>query len=188
MPFFMVLALSFALSTFASLPQLKDARNGQKILETGEPVKAILFVGFLEGCPLFAKYQATLKDLKRQFGAQLLVVNFDPAAGASQSLRSSLSALKKLGNDFPVVLDQNGGLNAKLGITLASEVAVVRASDFELVYRGAIDDRVTLDFERPEARHNYVRDAVEQILAGKKGRVAFISANGCALNLRPSVK
>lgn len=185
------LALFFAFSAAAAIPDYKagfretaDARSGKKIFADDKAAKAILFVGYLSGCPLLAKYQVTLKELKSQFGDKLLIVNFDPAQGARQNLRDTVDSLKKLDNSFPLVLDPDGKLNAKLGIATASEVALVTAADFELVYRGAIDDRLTLDFERPKALRHYARDAIQSTLSGKTGRLAFTSAHGCTLNLK----
>lgn len=193
MPNAIALLISFSLSAAASLPDFKtrmvnavDVRSGKKIMAKGSSVKAILFMGFLDGCPLFAKYQNTLKQLKQEFGDRLLVVNFDPDVGARQNLKKSLRALNKLGNNFPLVLDPEGLLNAKLGILTASEVALVSVADSELIYRGSIDDRLTLDFERPEAKLNYAHRAIERVLSGVSGPMAFTTASGCALNLKPS--
>lgn len=169
----------------STLRDAKDSRNGKLIFGKNSHAKAILFVGFLNGCPVLAKYQPTLRELKRKFGDDLLIVNFDPDRSGKQNLAKSLRALEEYGNSFPLVLDPEGRLNALLGITVASEAAVVRTTDnFELIYRGAIDDRVTIDFDRPEAHQKFALAAINLAMAGKSGRLDFTTANGCSLNLK----
>lgn len=188
-----VSAISLALVASAGALDFKstmltatDVRTQTKVFLPGGKVKAIMFVGFLSGCPLFAKYQSTLKKLKHQFGEQLLIVNYDPDQNKEMSLGDKIESLKKLDNDFPLVADPNGELNGTLGVTIASETAIVRVSDYKLIYRGAIDDRLTLDFERPKSRNDYARLAIDLAIGGKDRKIEFTTASGCALNTKSS--
>lgn len=164
-----------------------NARDGQKIMSSAAFPQVILFIGYLNGCPLFAKYQNTLKELKKEFGEKLLIVNFDPDQSRSKT-KERIKALDKLGNKFPLLLDPAGEINQTLGISLASEAAVVLAADGRLIYRGAIDDSRTLDFERPKAEHQYAREAIQAVLKGNLNIRPFTTASGCTLNTKSSTK
>lgn len=190
---FPILAILLAATCWATAPDLNDtltsttdARTGSKIYSAKNSLQAILFVGYLNGCPLFAKYQDTLRKLKAEFGDKLLIVNFDPDQ-SSGKLKERIRALDKLGNKFPLVLDPDGRLNSLLGISVASEAAIVDTKELKLIYRGAIDDSRTIDFDRPKAEHEFARDAVKSVISGNHSPLPFTTASGCALNTK-SVK
>lgn len=189
-----ILAIFLALNSRAAAPGLKenlsavvDARTGAKIFSSAPAPQAILFVGYLNGCPLFAKYQNTLKKLNTEFGDKLLIVNFDPDQSRGK-LKERIRALDKLENKFPLVLDPEGRLNEALGISVASEAAILDTKDYKLIYRGAIDDSRTIDFERPKAEHEYAREAVASVISGKHEPLKFTTASGCALNIKAAKK
>ena len=53
--------------------------------------------------------------------------------------------------------------------------------DGTLAYAGGIDDGETMDPEEVKASHNHVRQALEDILAGRAVRVPATEPFGCAL-------
>jgi len=82
---------------------------------------------------------------------------------------------------FPVLMDPQGLLARLTGATISSQVAVLSSSG-RGVYLGRIDDRVE-DFgvHRVRPRSAELRDALEDVLAGRPVAHALTKTIGCAI-------
>jgi peroxiredoxin len=75
--------------------------------------------------------------------------------------------------------DSSGAIGRLYGMKTTPHMFVIDKSG-TLVYEGAIDDQPD-PFHDPHQAHNYVRDAVDKILAGEKVTVSQTKSYGCAV-------
>ena len=75
--------------------------------------------------------------------------------------------------------DSSGAIGHLYGMKTTPHMFVIDKSG-TLVYDGAIDDEPTPDHD-PRKAHNYVRDAVEKVMAGEKVTVSQTKPYGCAV-------
>lgn len=183
LPFFLSTSAPAASSGFEIyLKQLKDDVTGQKIFQEKQGMRALIFIGYLDGCPILRKYQPTLGELKKKFGKNVAWAYYDPSSPGIPTVKPKGPVL------FPVVHDDSDILKNHLNIRVASEVSVVDLQSYEVIYRGAIDDRMTLDFVRPIPTKKYLYDLLTRVTSGKEIKPTTTKAFGCALNSTESVE
>ena len=79
-----------------------------------------------------------------------------------------------------LLIDGDGRLGRAYGAATANHMFVVNAAG-RLAYAGGIDDSGSMDPQVVSRSHNYVRAALEDLLAGRAVRVAQTRPHGCAL-------
>lgn len=79
-----------------------------------------------------------------------------------------------------LLIDASGAVGRAYGAKTANHMFIV-GKDGALVYSGGIDDGETMSPQKVLAAHNYVRAALEDIVAGKAVQVATTQPFGCAL-------
>jgi hypothetical protein len=151
----------------------------------GEPVdvradaasaRATVLVFFSPGCHCLDKHEARLRALYETYaprGVRFLMV--DSETGASPQ-RDEAEARAR-GYAFPIVIDRDARLADQLGAEYAS-LAVVVDSAGRVRYRGGIDSDKTVLHEDATF---FLRDALDDLLAGRDVRIAESKALGCAL-------
>lgn len=146
-------------------------------LTAGSPLTVVVF--FSAHCPCQAAHDARLIELHRAYaprGVRLVLV--DAEAGASDA-RASAEARRR-GYPFPIQPDPEGRLADALGATFATYTVVLDT-------RGAIRYQGGIDSDRKDLHddaHLFVRDALDDLLAGRDPRVSEGKALGCALQRR----
>jgi len=78
------------------------------------------------------------------------------------------------------ILDPKGTLGTLYGAKTTPHMFVVDAQGI-LAYAGAIDDKPTADQEDIKTAHNYVRAAIDELIAGKPVTTAQSRAYGCSV-------
>jgi thiol-disulfide isomerase/thioredoxin len=152
---------------------------------TGKPGKLsdykagkLLVVAMTEsGCPVCKKYAPTLAQLEKEYGPKGVSFLFVNPNAADTPNASSFAGR--------YVHDKNGSLTAALGAKTSTEVFVLDATR-TVVYRGAIDDRYGLGYSLDAARNNYLRAAIEDLLADKLPVTPATTAPGCELAVKPA--
>src|SRR5205085_7843377 len=84
------------------------------------------------------------------------------------------------GVDFPFAKDFDGQCARALGAMRTPEV-VVLDTQRKIRYRGRIDNQYRLGGVRPTADREDLKEALEDVLAGRKVRVRETLAEGCAI-------
>lgn len=79
-----------------------------------------------------------------------------------------------------LLIDANGAVGRAYGAKTANHMFIVD-KDGTLAYAGGVDDGETMDPKKVLTAHNFVRPALEDLLAGKAVRVATTPPFGCAL-------
>jgi hypothetical protein len=68
-----------------------------------------------------------------------------------------------------------------LGVVRTSEVFVIDPKGWKLQYRGPMDDRLSYERQRP-AKHHYLTDALDAMVAGKPVTTPKADGVGCLVN------
>ena len=165
-------------STVADLPPLvlHDTAGATTTLPadlTGARFTVVVF--YAEHCPCFQVHEARLLDLARTYADRgVKVVLVDSEADATPERDAHEAAARGLP---PIVLDPGARLADALGAEYAT-FAVVFDPMGQVRYRGGIDDDKNV--LHAEARP-WLRDALDDLLAGNAPRRAEGKALGCAL-------
>jgi thiol-disulfide isomerase/thioredoxin len=160
---------------------LVDAKGGRHTPAEWQKHKAVVMVFLGTECPVSNSYCPTISRLVKSYqskGVVFYAVHPDPDVGAAEAIKHA--AEYKL-PDIALLLDPRQILASKTGVTLVPE-AVVLASNGQVLYRGRIDDRYSLDGKRRiEPSTKDLADAIEAALAGKSPDPAVVKAFGCPL-------
>jgi hypothetical protein len=81
-----------------------------------------------------------------------------------------------------VLVDEYQLIGEALNVTRTAEVFVINPADKRVVYHGPVDDRLTYQNQKAEAKHTYLTDALDALLAGTEVAVAQVDAPGCLTN------
>lgn len=135
-------------------------------------------VFYAEHCPCFSVHEGRLRELVRTYadrGVRVMLVDSEVSATADRDARAAAE------RGLPaIVLDPAGKLADALGAEYAT-YSVVFDAQGRVRYRGGIDS----DKERlHEDTDAYVRNAVDDLLAGREPRTPEGKALGCALQKR----
>lgn len=133
-------------------------------------------------CPVSKRFAPALARLEREFadqGVAFLFVN-PTASDKPADIRADVQAHGLKGR---YVQDKNGALISALGAETSTEVFVIDAAR-TLVYRGAVSDQYGLAYSLDAARHDYLADALDALIAGRAPLVAATTAPGCALEAK----
>lgn len=174
---------SYGFSLEGKISNLFDVRAKKKIELNKKNLKAIVFFNYLAGCPIVRKYLPELKIIKKNYGKKILLINLDSSLHAEKMLTETIKHLKSTNNEFPLIVDYKSELALYLKLTTASEVVVVDTRDYKVKYKGAIDDRITLSYDRLQAKNKYLLNTLDSILAEKNIEYSETEASGCLITL-----
>ncbi len=158
---------------------LRDLRGGKRSLHGFTEKKAIVLMFLGAECPVSNLYVPTLIELEKTYRdkkVQFLAVypndpeDFDQVAAHARDRDLPCLVLKDFGQK----------LATSVGVTRVPSV-VVLDGDFNLKYRGRIDDRYGAAARKPKATRDDLKEAIEEVLADKKVTVAETEADGCLL-------
>lgn len=163
--------------------RFKDIWYQQRSLaDLGSPRATVLvFVNLT--CPLVKRSWPKLVRLDEAYGPRgVRIVAIDSAA-ADEIAELARTGLEH-GVGFPLVKDHAAEAAAALGAEFTPQ-AVVLDEQRRIVYRGRIDDQLRLGGERPAATREDLREALDDILAGRPVAVAETPVDGCRIT-RPA--
>lgn len=159
--------------------ELIDIRYLPRTLsELGEAKAYVLYFATVE-CPLVQRYLPRLAKLERELadqGVSVVAVNVGPG----DTIRAMATQALEVDAAFPFVKDYDARLAAQLGVTRSGAVVVLDGQQ-RLRYRGRIDDQYRLGGLRPQASRHDLREALADVLAGRKVRVEETPIDGCKL-------
>jgi hypothetical protein len=161
--------------------EFKDIRFLARTLDDFGAKKAFAIVATNTTCPVVARYLPVLDQMDRTFrdrGVQFLALNV--GTGPEDSITEMAAQAVEAGVEFPFVKDLEGRCASALGLRRTPEV-VVLDGDRRIRYRGRIDDRFRVGGERPEATQTPLRDALEDVLAGRSVARESTPVDGCLI-------
>jgi hypothetical protein len=140
--------------------------------------KLTVIVFYSEHCPCFRVHESRLRELAKTYaplGVRMIIVDSEVSATAERDARAAVE------RGLPAIAIDPG---AKLADALDADYAtytVVLDAGGRVRYRGGIDsDR---DHLRDDT-DSYLRNALDDLVAGREPRVAEGKALGCALQKR----
>ena len=137
----------------------------------------VIFMG--TECPLVKLYLSALGDLASEFRTQNVSLVGAFPNGSDHVIRIAQFAHD---NDlaFPVFRDVDASLAAALHVK-RTPAAVVLDSDFQVLYRGRIDDQYRAGGRRPNATRHFLREAIMARLAGSGIELPSTLETGCLI-------
>ncbi len=132
------------------------------------------------GCPLVRKRVPELKRLRDAYASKGVV--FWMINANSQDERADVvEEATEFGIDMPILLDETQLAARALGITRTGEAIVIEPNSWRVRYRGAIDDRLSYETQKSETEHEYLKEALDSLLAGEPIKTEVTESPGCAV-------
>ena len=142
--------------------------------------KAIVLFVQGNGCPLVRKRVPELKRLHDAYatnGVVFWMLNANTQDSRAEVAREAA----EFGIDWPILMDETQIVARGLKVVRTAETIVIDPNNWRIRYRGAIDDRLSFETQKPAAQHEYLRDALDALLAGKDIQTEVTSAPGCVV-------
>jgi hypothetical protein len=143
--------------------------------------KAIVLITHGLGCPIVQKNFPTVEQLNEKYGPlgiRFLFVNSNPQDAREKIAQDAKAFQIKI----PILLDQSQIISDALKFTRTAEAAVIETSHWNLLYQGAIDDRLDYNYQKFAASKNYLENALESFLKNRPIEVAQSKGIGCAIS------
>jgi peroxiredoxin len=142
------------------------------------PVVVVVFT--CNSCPVANEYERRIKAFAEKHAtgkeAKVALVAIDSNTGADESLPKMTDRVTKKKYPFPYLADPDGKTAKAYGAMYTPEFFVLN-KDRKVVYLGAMDDKN----DAASATVNYVEQAVEAMLGGKKVDKAETLGRGCRI-------
>jgi hypothetical protein len=160
-----------------TLPSTDGTPREARTLVQGSRATVIEF--FTPHCPVQSTHDARLRSLAFEYTAKGVAFwAVDSEAGATVDQDREEVAARKY--PFPVLIDRDAHLADALGADF-STYTVVLDDKGKVAYRGGLDSDRTHLTDDAQA---YVKDALDDVLAGRPVRTSEGKALGCALRKR----
>jgi peroxiredoxin len=148
----------------------------------GAPVFGVIF--HCNHCPYAQAWEGRLIAIQREYatrGVRLVLINAnDPAKYPADDFAHMKARAEEKGYPFPYLFDETQEIARAYGATRTPEVFLFDRAGV-LRYHGAPDD----NYEDPAAvRHQYLRDAIDALLAGTAPAASETKVVGCTIKWR----
>jgi AhpC/TSA family len=168
-----------AVSDFALLDHQGNFRHLYYYAKDPATKAIVLFVQG-NGCPLVRKRVPELKRLRDTYatnGVVFWMLNANPEDTRAEVAQEAA----EFDIDLPILLDETQLVARSLKINRTAEAIVIEPNTWHIRYRGAIDDRLSYETQKPAAKHEYLKDALDTLLAGKPIKTEVTPSPGCAV-------
>ena len=156
---------------------VKDYRGKTHSLSDYGSSKVIVLAFLGTECPLAKLYAPRLASLNAELtsrGVTFLGVN----SNRQDSLTEVASHARRHGIEFPVLKDTGNRLADAIGVTRTPEIVVLDEKR-TVRYHGRIDDQYGVGYIRDEMQKAFLKDAVEDLLAGREVKAPHTDVVGC---------
>jgi len=166
-----------AIGSKVAFIKLRDYRGAERSLDDFASQKAIVLTFISCECPISKQYAPRLAKMAKEFESKgIAFVGID--ANQQDSPSDIARYAKDSGIAFPVLKDVNNVFADQLGVKRTTEVIVLDAERV-IRYRGRVDDQYHIGIMRNKPTRNDLRDALEELLAGKPVSHPSEPALGC---------
>lgn len=173
---------SAAVGEAAPAFELKDT-DGKSVKLSDYKGKVVVLEWFNPDCPFIVKHHktnTTFNDLYSQYHSKdvvFLAINSSAAGKQGHGLKHNQEKKAEYKMEYPILLDESGTVGMAYGAKRTPTCYVIN-KDGVIAYMGAIDNNT--DPEKAGDK-NYVRLALDEILAGKPVSTTKTDAYGCAV-------
>lgn len=143
---------------------------------------AIVLIVQGNGCPVIRNALPDIREVRSQYADDdvvFLMLN----ANLQDNRESILKEAQEWDIDLPILIDETQLVARGLGITRTAETFVIDPTNWDLVYRGPINDRLGYERQKAEADAHYVSDALQAIKQGVAVNIESEDAKGCLINI-----
>lgn len=161
---------------------LKDL-DGKDVKLADFKGKVVVLEWFNPGCPFVVKHHSTFdtmrktaKDFKDK-GVVWLAINSGAEGKQGASKEENTKARTDWKIEYPIVLDPTGVTGKAYGAKTTPHMFIID-KEGKLVYAGAIDNDSS---PKKQGSKNYVKNALDEVLAGKKVTDASNDSYGCGV-------
>jgi peroxiredoxin len=147
--------------------------------------KAILLFFVIQDCPIGNSYVPEMNRIAQAYAARgIRTYAVQADTGATAAITTQYARDYRFA--FPMLMDPKQTLVHLAGATVTPQ-AVLLTPEGKVLYRGRIDNRVE-DFgsQRLQATVPDLRNAIDDVLAGRAPRVPFTKSIGCAIAIQDS--
>jgi thiol-disulfide isomerase/thioredoxin/mono/diheme cytochrome c family protein len=161
--------------------RLLEHRGASHELYYYSDMKAVVVMVQGNGCPIVRNAMPRFTELRDEYaekGVQFFLLN----SNLQDNRRTVSREAEEFGYDIPVLIDDTQIIGESLDLVRTGEVFVLDPQTWSVVYRGALDDRLTYENQKREASEHYLKDALDDMLGGRKVAVSSTDAVGCLIN------
>lgn len=165
---------------------LKDTA-GREVSLSAFKGKIVVLEWFNPDCPFVRKHydsgnmQALQKEYTEKGIVWLSICSSAPGKQGHYPAAKHNELMKEKGAaPTAVLLDEDGRVGKLYGAKTTPHMFII-AADGKLAYQGAIDDKTGTDKEEIKTAANYVRQALDALLAGQAPAVAATKPYGCSV-------
>lgn len=140
----------------------------------------IVLVAFGSECPILRKHIPQLNALHEKFEGEkvkMIMVN----TIKTQSKEILQEEIKNYALNAEIYQDSDPSLLKQLKFSTFSEAVLLNLSKNKVLYQGSINNQFTFDLSRPQPTKNFLADAVNSALAGKKIKIKSDDPFGCSI-------
>lgn len=164
--------------------KLKNVDGKIISLDDYKKEKGIIIIFTCNHCPFSKLYEDRIINLDKEFAAKgfpVMAVNSnDPAIVPDDSYENMVARAAEKKFTFPYLFDDTQDVAKAFGATRTPHVFVLSntGKGFKLEYIGAIDNNAD---DANAATNKYVKNAVNELSAGKKVTITSTKAIGCSI-------
>ncbi len=167
--------------------RLKNVDGSYVSLSDFPDAKGFIIVFSCNHCPYVVAYEDRMIALHNKYapkGFPLIAINPNDSIAQPQDSFSAMKVrAKEKGFPFPYLHDADQSVYPKYGATRTPHVYLLEraGSDLKVAYIGAIDDNHR---DASQVNDDFLSDAVDALLAGKRPDPTFTRAIGCTIKTR----
>ena len=163
---------------------MKNVDGTMVTVESLAGPKGTLVVFTCNHCPYAKAWEERIADIGNEFkkkGVGVIAINSnDPEKFPDDAFAPMVERAKKLGLEFPYVVDSTSNVAREYGATKTPEAYLFDAEG-QLVYHGAVDDNAR---DPNGVEQKYLYNALTALVAGKPIEMTMSKAVGCSIKLR----
>jgi len=178
MKYVLIFFVLVSITSFAQNQPLTNVADGQTVsLRDFKGAQGVVIVFSSNVCAYDAYYTDRLKSLLANYGTKVQFVLVNSYQEAEETEEKMKAKLEQWGFNVPYLSYKNQDWMKALGAKKSPEVFVLDANG-KVTYSGAIDDNPQL---ATGVKENYLKKAIDDLLAGKTVGVNSVRAVGCSI-------
>lgn len=161
--------------------RLLDNHGDSHELYYYDDMKAVVVMVQGNGCPIVRNSMPAFKKLRDEYadkGVQFFLIN----SNLQDNRKSVAREAEEFGYDIPVLIDDTQIIGESMDLVRTGEVFVLDPQTWSVTYHGAVDDRLDYETQKAAAGKHYLKDAIDNMLAGEPVAVASTDPLGCLIN------
>ncbi len=150
-----------------SIPEfeLTDQLGATHTLDQYADKEFVVFYVQGVGCPIARIALPNYREVRDEYASRNIdFIMFN--SNIQDDPRRIAKEADEFGIDFPIMKDEGQVLAKALGVERTAEVFIVNPRTKEVLYRGPINDQLGYETQRVSASENYLKDALDTVLAG----------------------